>query len=79
MAPRRQGYAVLPHFGAKPGMDSRELVKLDPGAYCCFSRGAPDLESLFSVPQKLLIPIPHQAPRSSRVEFPICLRNLIHS
>lgn len=37
MAPGRQWHKVLPHFGGKPDMDSRELVKFDPGAHCCFS------------------------------------------
>lgn len=74
MVPRRRGYAVLPHFGAKPDVDSR-LVKPDPGAHCCFSWDALNLESLFSLPHKLLLPIPHHSPESSRVEFPICLQN----
>lgn len=50
-------------------MESRELVKLDPGAHCCFSWDAPNPRSLFSLRHKLLLPIPSHIPKSSRVEF----------
>lgn len=49
----------LPHFGAKPDMDSREVVKLDPRAHCCFSWDAPSLRSLFSLPHNLRNPSSH--------------------
>lgn len=69
MVPRRQQYMILPHFGAKPDEDSRELVKLDPGAHCCLSCDGPSLPSLFPLPHKLLLPMPPHIPKSSRVEF----------
>lgn len=66
VVPRRQWYVGLPHFGAKPDTDSRELVKLDSGTHCCFSWDAPDLRSLFSLPCKLLPAMPPRIPKSKQ-------------
>lgn len=61
--------AFLSHFRAKPDMESRELVKLDPGAHHSFSWDAPNARSLFSLLHKLLLPMTSHILKSSRVEF----------
>lgn len=59
-------YMVLPHFGAKSDMDSRELVKLDSDTHCCFSWDAPNLRSLFSLPSKLFPAMPPHIPKTKQ-------------